>query len=270
MGCVSFLNTLPLIDGLEADPEVALRPMVPSALLEALVAGRCEAALLPVIDYHRAPRPLEILPAGGIACEGRSWTVRLYARRPPGELERILVDADSHTSVALLRVLVAEREGTYPELLPFEAPAGGDESLEADGVLLIGDKVITGPVPDERAFPYRIDLGEAWRRMTGLPFVFATWMVRAGTGTDALGRKLEAARVRDPRAIERIADVAGPARGWEAKLAREYLGRRLRYAIGPREIEAMERFAALAARHGAIEAARPLAFTEPPSSVPVP
>ena len=42
--------------------------------------------------------------------------------------------------------------------------------------LLIGDAAFT-----EDGAPFIWDLGEGWRDLTGLPFVFACWVARAGS-----------------------------------------------------------------------------------------
>ncbi len=43
---------------------------------------------------------------------------------------------------------------------------------ENDAILLIGDKVFDM----QNNFKYSFDLGEIWKEMTGLPFVFAVWV----------------------------------------------------------------------------------------------
>src|SRR3954451_22145665 len=110
VGSVSFLNAKPLIYGLESASDVELSLAVPSRLLEGLRSAALDVALLPVIDYQRMPG-LRVVPSGGIACDGETLTVRLFSRRPVEQIRRLACDADSHTSVALARVILAERYG---------------------------------------------------------------------------------------------------------------------------------------------------------------
>lgn len=273
VGCVSYLNARPLIDGLDrtggededtdrgegADEGAAaltVRYAVPAQLLGDLEAGAVDIALCPVIDYHRARMPLTIVPAGGIGCAGATLTVRLFSRVPIERVRRVHVDIESHTSVALLRVLLAERFHRHPELLAYDA-----HEREAEGapetMLLIGDKVVTD-APADSDYPHQLDLGEAWQAMTGLPFVFAVWMAARDTDLGDLPGLLDRQRRRNADRIDRIVQEHAPRHHWPRDLARHYLGAVLRFAIGAPELEAIERFSALAARHGMIETARPL------------
>ncbi|MCC7146072.1 MAG: hypothetical protein IT443_06465, partial [Phycisphaeraceae bacterium] len=126
VGCVSFLNSKPLIDSFEkvspADRDVQVRYDVPSRLLDDLENSQVDIALCPVIDYFRSCLDLLIVPVGGIACRGPTLTVRLYSRIPLPKIQRVWVDTDSHTSVALLRVLLDQLYHLHPQLIPYPAP----------------------------------------------------------------------------------------------------------------------------------------------------
>ncbi len=255
VGCVSFLNSKPLIDGVEA-AGVAVRYAVPAELLGLLESGDVGIALCPVIDYHRSAAPLVIVPVGAIGSDGPTFTVRLYSRTPIERVTTVHADTDSHTSVALLRVLLDAVYGLRPEVVDYEA------GTRPDAMLLIGDKVVTAS-PRAVEYPHQLDLGEAWKRHTGLPFVFATWMARDGAELGDVPAELEAARGRNASRIDEIADRYAAEHGWPLDLTRDYLGRVLRYQIGPREVEAIARFGGMAAALGVIEQSRPLRLTQP-------
>ena len=110
---VSFVNARPLICGLEREANVDLQLAVPSALLELLETGRADVALLPIIDYQRT-RDLVLIPAGGIASDGPTLTVRIFSRVPIPQIRGLACDPDSHTSVALARIILAHRYGLRP------------------------------------------------------------------------------------------------------------------------------------------------------------
>ena len=199
---------------------------------------------------------------GGIGCCGPTLTVRLFSRVPFERVTRIHADTDSHTSVALLRVLLAERYGLRPTLIDYHAREQvADHRLTPppETMLLIGDKVVTDG-PPAKEYPHQLDLGEAWHEMTGLPFVFAIWMARAGVALGDLPGVLESQRIQNSRRIEAIVDAHAAAHGWPRELAMEYLGRLLRYETGPAELRAIEHFASLAQKAGLIQKARPLAL----------
>jgi chorismate dehydratase len=118
--------------------------------------------------------------------------------------------------------------------------------------LLIGDKVVSEEPND---CPHQLDLGEAWKRLTGLPFVFAAWMARGGVDLGDLPARLERARRAGLRDVDRIIAREAAPRGWPPDVARKYLTQYLQFDVGPAQLEAIARFHALAYRHGIL--ARP-------------
>jgi chorismate dehydratase len=248
VGSVSFLNATPLIYGLEDDAGVDLSLEVPSRLLEGMRQGRYDVALLPVIDYQRM-EGLRLLTAGGIGCDGPTLTVRIFSRVPIEKVTSLACDTDSHTSVGLARVLFAEMFGAVPEMVPLSSPGAGDTSVAK---LLIGDKVVC---EEPVGFPYQLDLGEAWKRLTGLPFVFAAWMARADVDLGDLPDRFEGAKRAGLANVDRIIARDGVPRGWPADVARRYLTEYLQFDIGPRHLAGIERYHALTFQHGVLQQA---------------
>ena len=251
IGSVSFLNARPLIAGLDEDSRVQLSLEVPSRLLDGMRERRYETALLPVIDYQKL-EGLKIIPAGGIGSDGETLTVRVFSRVPIDRITRVACDTDSHTSVALVKVILAERYGLNPEFVELS------RTRNAETMLLIGDKVVC---ESPEGYPHQLDLGEAWKVLTGLPFVFAAWTTRQIDDLGGLHEALCAARERGMKQIDAIVREFAIPRGWPADLARRYLTEHLTYAIGPREIEAIQLFHRKAYAHGAL--------TTPPKALDV-
>ena len=246
VGSVSFLNARPLIYGLDAAPDdVEVSLAVPSALLGGMRAGRFDVALLPVIDYQRMAG-LRLLTAGGIGCDGLTLTVRVFSAAPIEAMDVLACDPDSHTSVALARILLAERYGLRPEFVGLEAAGRYRDAAR----LLIGDKVVC---EEPAGLPHQLDLGDAWRCLTGLPFVFAAWMARDGVDLGDLPVRLARAKRRGLEHVGQIIARHATPRGWPADTARRYLTEYLKYDIGPAQLEAIRRFHSLAARHAVLD-----------------
>src|SRR5687768_4132839 len=254
VGSVSFLNAKPLIYGLDDSPDLELGLDVPSRLLDDLRAARFDVALLPVIDYQRMPG-LRLLTSGGIGCDGPTLTVRVFSAVPVERIRTLACDTDSHTSVALARVVLAERHGVRPEFIPLEGAATGHAPDAAR--LLIGDKVVC---EEPAGLPHQLDLGEEWKCLTGLPFVFAAWMARPGVDLRDLPARLESAKHEGLRHVDEIVRRHAVPRGWPAAQARRYLTEHLKFDIGPRQVEAIRLFHRLAAEHGVIETCRDIAL----------
>lgn len=267
VGAVSFLNTLPLIEGLGKLEDVRLTLTAPARLIDLLLEDEVDLALASTIDYQRSPEALSLVPVGMIGCDGPTMTVRLFSRVALSEVRTIHADVDSHTSIALARILVHEASGRTPEVVAFDADAHRSEPEGAwpEALLLIGDKVVTDSPPAIH-YPVQTDLGEAWKARTGLAFVYATWMCRADRADDpairAAARVLERQRRRNAMRLDWIVTRHAPVRDWPTGLARRYLRELLRFEVGPRERAGVERFFDDAARLGLIPDRRPTRWVE--------
>lgn len=255
IGCVQFLNAKPLVDGLECIEGLAVRSDVPSRLLDDLVSDRVDIALCPVIDYQLTETPLEIVPVGCIGCHGPTHTVRLFSQEPLERIRVIHADTDSHTSVALMRIVLAETLGSQPKVEPLDV--GQSTSPLPPAMLLIGDKVVHAR-PPHHEYPYQLDLGQAWKALTGLPFVFAVWMTRQGTDLGNLPQHLDQLRRANRRRIDEIALRCAPQHQWPIDLAHHYLADLMQYDVGPVQYQAMEAFWRRAHEHGLFDHLRPL------------
>jgi chorismate dehydratase len=254
LGVVSFLNAKPLIEGLEADPNLTLLHEVPSRLAGMLDAGAVDVALVPVVDLMSGARRWQIVSDACIGCDGETLTVRVFSRVPPQSIARLHVDGDSHTSVMLASVVWRELFNSALEIVPFT----GEETVEeCEGVLLIGDKVVNNRLVD---YDIETDLGSCWKTLTGLPFVFAVWAGPEGKDYRRLARLLSQARDAGVRSAEMIAADYGPGLNWPVTLAKRYLTKRLKFDLGPRQREAMSLFLTLARKHGLVEPEQELVY----------
>lgn len=245
LGSVSYLNAKPLIHNLDQHEDLDLILDVPANLLSGLERDLYDVALLPVIDYQRMPG-LRLLTAGGIGCDGHTLTVRIFSRLPIERITTLHCDTHSHTSVALARVILAERYNTHADLSPLNHSATIDLP---DAMLLIGDKVVTA---EPAGYPHQLDLGHEWKRLTGLPFVFAAWMARKDVDLRDLPARLEQAKQSGLRHVDDIVRRHALPHAWPVPIARQYLTDYLKFDIGPAQLTAIRRFHALAHKHGAL------------------
>ena len=238
LATVSYLNARPLIDGIEKETDTEMVRRVPSRLLDTLVSGVADLALCPVIDFQQSTLELEVVPSGAIGCNGPALTVKVFSRGPIEALDEIAVDTESHTSVALLSIVMRTLYERDPVLRSLPTVK---EDHPPEAVLLIGDKVITA-TPDRSLYPYELDLGTAWRELSGKPFVFATWMTRVGSTLGDLPNRLDGIRRGNSKRLGDIAAIHAEASGWPENLAISYLSRNLRYELGEPELEGIKEF----------------------------
>jgi chorismate dehydratase len=255
IGAVNYLNSKPLVCGLEAlAPEVRLSFDLPSRLADSLAAGRLDVALIPTVEFFRAPG-YRVVSDACVACRGPVLSVKLHFRVPPNEVRRVALDEGSRTSSALTQILLAELHGVRPQLEPL--PIGcGLEASDADAVLLIGDRAIAGrgqgagSRESEDLFCEVWDLGEVWCRWTGLPFVFAMWIARPDVQAVEVAPVLNAARDDGLRQLPRIAAREAAVLGISRELATRYLRENLHFKLGRKERDGLRKFYQLCVKHG--------------------
>ena len=262
VGAVSYLNAKPLYHRLaEFAPNVALEMDLPSRLADRLAAGELDVALIPSVEYLRgAAAGHEIVPGIAIAARGAVRSVKLYSRVPWGEIQRLALDEGSRTSQALARVWLDARHGVRPatiEPLPMGVPL---QESTADAVLLIGDRAMRAP---GEPFWAVVDLAEAWNELTGLPFVFALWVVRAGVDLGGLPEAFARSRAEGLAHAQELAAQFGPPLGLDVGTCYDYLTRSLSYDLGEPELAGLRRFARMAAVLGLAPEGVDLVFHRP-------
>ncbi len=257
VGCVSYLNSKPLIDPLVDRPDVEVHFAVPARLVDLMAARQVDAALMPIVDYQNCPVSVILSPGGAICCDGPTLTVRIFSKVPPHEITHLYADTDSHTSVILAQVVLRELYNRAPELRA--ANMYDPPPMDAKTLLLIGDKVVNG-APEEKDYPFQLDLGEQWKRLTGLPFVFAMWMMPMDKADADLAELLAEARWRGGEMTDHLVAKYAQEKRWPTDLARRYFTEYLQYVVTPRCRLGIEKFFELAAKHHLLRVHRPIQY----------
>jgi chorismate dehydratase len=248
LGAVDYLNARPLVYGLELRNDLfSLRFDVPSKCAALLHEGSIDTGMIPSIEYLRG-RDYRIVPGVGIISDGPVASVALFTTTPVSSIRTIAADTSSRTSNALLRILCAERFGVDPEFHPM--PPDPEAMLRrCDAALIIGDPALF--LDHERLGAEKVDLGDQWTSMTGLPFVWAFWAGRQGALSPTAVAALVAARDAGVAESDAVADTyCGPERAARGK---EYLRENIYYILGDREEEGLRTYYEFAERHGIVE-----------------
>lgn len=226
VGSVPYLVGRPLDLGLAQEPGIELSHDVPAVLVERLRRGEVDVALVSSIELFRRPG-YGYLDGIGVCGRGFVGSVQLFLRKPLEAVARVALDPSSRAARTLLRVLLAERAQGAPEFV--DLPAGEDpRRAAADAWLRIGDAALRETLlEDLPAF----NPSQEWARRTGLPFVFAPWIVAPGVDLEPHAGAFLRARQRGAAAIEAIADEA--ARRWALPRAgcEEYLAAECAYEV---------------------------------------
>ena len=174
VGIVNYLNTRPLLYGLERKPiseKIELIGDYPARLTELLLKDEIDVGLIPVASIPQLP---EYHIAGNhcIGTEGEIASVALFSEVPMEQIRKVYLDYQSRSSVALLKWLMKEYWGISPELIESKDENYRKEIKGDTAGLVIGDRAFE----QRKISTFIYDLGSEWRAITGLPFVFAAWV----------------------------------------------------------------------------------------------
>ncbi len=232
IACVEYINTLPLIQGLDQIKTIALKPTTPAQIADLVLKGQADIGLVSLVDIARHHNQLTPLPVGMIGSMGPTLTVRLFSSTPLDQITQIACDQESHTSVILCQLLLKKMYGITPQITPLNASDLGKGTPWPQTLLLIGDKVVTN-APSESCYTHQLDLGQAWTSNTDLPFVYAMWACRSDRLDDPTIQNactvLDHQRRHNATRRSWIASTHAQAHNWPVNLAQQYLCQLLRY-----------------------------------------
>lgn len=256
IGSVPYLNGEPLAAAFRQPglfPEVERVDAVPARLLDDLLAGRLDAALVSAAGV--LPRPeLRIVPGYGVISRGAVRSVQLFGRTVLRFAQSVALDASSRCAVVLTRLLLRAVYGVEPEYR-MQPPDLDAMLAECDVALLIGNPCLRAVARLDRgewAGPplTRYDLGAEWQAWTGLPFVWAVWAARADGDLAALQGVLTRAAEWGLARRETLARAHAEGAGIGAAEAHRYLTETITYPLDEAAMAGMVRFCTLARRHG--------------------
>ena len=223
IGKVSYSNTLPLFYSLKGFDIVEGHP---ADLVKKLREGCIDAGIVSSVEVFFNPENYLILPDISISSKGKVCSVLLLSRKPIEDIKSVRITPSSLTSRYLLEFIMKE---VYEKVLP-EVPEG-----EEDAVLVIGDSALK--LREEYEFSY--DLGGEWFNYTGLPFVFALFLVRREVPQEEARRIYTAVRAS-------VKDFFADLGKGKVKLSDAFLNRYLfeciDYSLGEEHLRSLELF----------------------------
>jgi chorismate dehydratase len=250
LGAVTYLNARPLVYGLERSERFEIRYDIPSECARLLHARETDLGLIPSIEYLRGPRPYALVPGPAVISRGTVASVAIYTRKDPADIRTIAMDTSSRTSVALSTVVLEKSFRVTPQAVPM-APDLDAMLAGADAALIIGDMALF--LDHEAAGAHKIDLGEQWTALTGLPFVYAVWTGWEGAVAPLDVVALQRARDAGVAQSDAVAADYYPDDTARQAVARRYLRDNIRYFLGDEEVEGLQRFYRYAAELGLAE-----------------
>ncbi|HEX8949468.1 MAG TPA: menaquinone biosynthesis protein [Dissulfurispiraceae bacterium] len=184
IGRIPYANLFPIFYMLQKERDCSCYEFVegvPSKVNALLRSGQIDVSPSSSIEYLRNPSYYRIVEGNSVSSRGPVGSVFLFSARPIEELGGVAVytTSQSETSVGLLKIILAKFYGLNCPMETTDRPETAGEAF-----LLIGDDALkySSKLLVARHSLRVYDLGELWYRHTGLPFVFALWIIRDGTG----------------------------------------------------------------------------------------
>ncbi len=237
VGAVSYLNTKPLVWGLDKmDGIIDLHYEVPSKLFKMFAGGLLDIALIPIIRYF-GNEDYRVIPDISISSKGRVESVNLYVTGDVNNIKTVALDTSSLTSRALTAVILKKRYNLSPDFIDWNN--GPDIATSgADATLIIGDNAMK---PYDNKYKV-LDLGEEWMNLTGLPFVFAVWVTKDGADLRGFDKVLKEAKENGINSLEKIAEAESKRLNFSKEVCLNYLSKAIHYDLGKDEINGVEKF----------------------------
>ncbi len=183
ISAVSYLNTLPFLYGFQHSSiskthDISLD--YPALSAQKFINKQVDIGLIPVAAIPQLDQ-VHVISDYCIGAVGKVDSVLLVSDVPIHEIETILLDYQSRTSINLVRVLAKRLWNIQPKWV--KAKAGYETQINGSTAgVIIGDRTFDMP----RQFAYQYDLAEAWQQLTGKPFVFAAWLSHSQPKSDFL------------------------------------------------------------------------------------
>lgn len=267
IGHIAYANCTPLFTALKQHfdcQSYLFEPGVPALLNGKLARGEIDASPSSSIAYASNADDYLLLPDLSISSFGPVKSVLLFSQTPIEKLDHLPIGltSESETSVALLKILLKTFYGFSNSFTRTPLPMR-DALNEFPAVLLIGDAALKGSMSGRSCYVY--DLGELWFSFTGLPFVFALWIVRRET---AIGKREEVAALH--RALLQAKQLAYSSYdaiaaqcsegAWMSKVDLISYWQTISYDLTPSHLEGVRTFFRHAAEIGVIERAPNISF----------
>lgn len=211
--------------------EIELVSDYPSRVASLLLNDEVDVGLVPVAVIPKLKESY-IISCYCIGASGPVASVCLFSDVPVEEITEVLLDYQSRTSAALVKILLKKYWKINPRLT--NTQSGFEQQVKGrTAALIIGDRALE--YADR--FNYVYDLSEAWQNMTGLPFVFAAWIANKKL-PESFIQKFDEATGEGLKHLKEIAN-ANPFQNFDLE---KYYTKNIDYRLDAAKIQGMKLF----------------------------
>ncbi|MGD9809453.1 MAG: menaquinone biosynthetic enzyme MqnA/MqnD family protein [Deferribacterales bacterium] len=256
IGQIDYANVYPIFFQLQKLDKYKLIKGVPSFLNSAIREGGIDAGFCSCIEYARNPEKYYVIPNIAISCNNVVKSVMFFSNKPIEEMEgeEVYLTGESGTSIVLFEILMREKYGITPMFTR--------DNPDAESCVLIGDKALFNYYNGKWAYVY--DLCTLWNEFTGLPFVFALWIVRKDTVHERHDEVAEFARTLEAIKVDSKKNLAALLDHYTFKGLTNYqiidYWETIKYDLSEAHIKGLLKYYSYAAKLGRVKKVPPLDF----------
>jgi len=167
----------PLIYGL--DKMFNCIKVKPEICSERLRQGQVDIGMISSLDYSKGKGNWKIIPEICVSTKGAGKLINLFFNKEIKEIDKIAIDPNDSTATALLNVIMREKYEIAPDFVVIDGDLK-DKLNNADAAITSGDQAFQY----QQTNSFYLDLCDEWFDFTGLPFVYAFWVVNENSIVD--------------------------------------------------------------------------------------
>jgi chorismate dehydratase len=259
-GAADFIANRPLLCGLRNGHahEARLTYEPQASLVDSFERGRYDAALVPSIEYLRGAGRF-LLPGPALVGRSAPGGVLLVSQKPLEELQRVAVGEYCRTPVAALRIILAEQQHVFPDLLVEKRINEDDWRDRYDAALITGDAALREAAAEPTEGLARFNVTEMWKALTKTPLVHSVWVSDEESRLEEIRNVLVSLCAFGLERLASLAEEIAAALSMDAMVAYDYLTRAWSYELGDAELEGLRALSEFARKYNLVRENRMLA-----------
>ncbi len=250
IAAIRYINTLPLVYGMDLNPDLDLTFDTPARCYERLLNDEVDVALIPIIGTQLNTE-IRAIKGLGIAANHRTESVYLFSTKPLDRIKTVIGDPSSLTSVLLAKIILNEKYRNKPRFISGSIDDIHDVLRHYEAALIIGDEAI---LTDKNDYDH-YDLATEWYSFTGFPFVFAVWASKQDLSTEEKDI-FHLAHQQATQNWQNVFQRASSMLAVDVPFLKRYYNENLRYHLSRSDYEGLLRFLVLAADFGYLQKVR--------------
>lgn len=256
-GAADFIANRPLVCGLSNGHANGARLTYESqaTLVDSFERGRYDAVLMPSIEYLRGAGRY-LLPGPALVGRSAPGGIVLVSQKPLEELKRVAVGECCRTPVAALRIVLAEQQHVFPDLLVEKRLNEDDWRDRYDAALITGDAALREAAAAPTEGLMRFNVAEMWKALTKTPLVHSVWVCDQESQLSEIRSTLASLCAFGLERLASLAEEIAATFSMDAMVAYDYLTRTWSYELGDAEMDGLRALSDFARKYDLIRESR--------------